>query len=699
MSAAGWLQLAALVLVVLVTTRVLGPYLARVLEGAPSRGDRVFLPVERLVYRVIGVDPSREQRWTVYALSLLAFSGISVVGLFLLQRFQGSLFLNPTDMVGVPPALAFNTAASFVTNTNWQNYGGESTMSHLTQMSGLAVQNFVSAAVGVAVAVALIRGFTRRRSDTIGNFWVDITRVTTRVLLPLSVVVALVLVSQGVVQNLDRLHRGDHRRGRAAVDPRRPDREPGGDQGARDERRRALQRQLGASVREPERLLEPRRDVGAPRDPLRPHVRLRPARPRPAPGLGALRRDVRALDRVRRDRDGLRDRRQPGGRGARHDRRRQLRGQGGPLRRARIGPLRGVDDGHVDRRRHRRARQLHAARRRRSSREHDARGGEPGRRRRRPLRDADLRAPRRLHRRADGRPHARVPRQEDPGDGDEARRPLSPDRPDAHPRLRLGLRRSRRSEVVDPEPRPARPLRGRLRVHLGGEQQRLGVRRPDREHRLVQHDARPGDARRPLPPHRARPRDRGGAGAQAARSRHGRDVPDRDAALRRPPRRRDPDHGRAHVLPRSRPRADPRGAGACSGQATALAPRPRDPAPRRRRELPEARPAAHGAQPGHVRRRARKRARHVPVAEEPLRLLVPGERLRRPRRRLALVHGALRELRGGRRRGSRQGAGRRAAEDARRHHRPSAARLGRARGRPERRSSGSATRSSSPPAR
>jgi K+-transporting ATPase ATPase A chain len=188
--------------VVIVTTRLLGPYLARVLEGGQAPGDRVFLPLERIVYRVVGVDPSREQPWTIYALSLLAFSAVSVLGLFCLQRLQGALFLNPTDVGAVPPALAFNTAASFVTNTNWQNYGGESTMSHLTQMSGLAVQNFVSAAVGIAVAVALIRGLTRRRSETIGNFWVDLTRITTRVLLPGAFVIALALASQGVVQNL-----------------------------------------------------------------------------------------------------------------------------------------------------------------------------------------------------------------------------------------------------------------------------------------------------------------------------------------------------------------------------------------------------------------------------------------------------------------------------------------------------------------
>jgi potassium-transporting ATPase potassium-binding subunit len=202
MSGANWLQLLALVAAIFVVTRLLGPYLARVLDGGPAPGDRFFLPVERLIYRAAGVDPEREQPWTSYALSLLAFSAVSVIGLYLLQRVQGSLPLNPTGVAAVPPALAFNTAASFVTNTNWQNYGGESTMSHLTQMAGLTVQNFVSAAVGIAVAVALVRGFVRRRSETIGNFWADLTRTTTRILLPLSIVLAILLASQGVVQSL-----------------------------------------------------------------------------------------------------------------------------------------------------------------------------------------------------------------------------------------------------------------------------------------------------------------------------------------------------------------------------------------------------------------------------------------------------------------------------------------------------------------
>ncbi len=203
MEASGWLQLAALGIALLVGARFLGAYIARVFSGEPLREDRVFGPVERVFYRVTGVTPESEQRWTAYALSVLAFSAVSILGLYLLQRVQGALFLNPTDVTGVPPALAFNTAVSFVTNTNWQNYAGESTMSHLTQMSGLAVQNFVSAAVGIAVAIALVRGVTRRRSETIGNFWVDLTRAVTRILLPLSIVLALVLVARGAIQSFD----------------------------------------------------------------------------------------------------------------------------------------------------------------------------------------------------------------------------------------------------------------------------------------------------------------------------------------------------------------------------------------------------------------------------------------------------------------------------------------------------------------
>jgi K+-transporting ATPase ATPase A chain len=203
MEVSGVVLLLAMVAAIFVSTPLLGRYMAKVFGGGEAPGDRVFAPVERLIYRTLRVDEKREQRWTGYAMSLLAFSVVGVVFLYAIQRVQEHLPLNPTDAGGVPPALAWNTAVSFVTNTNWQNYSGESTMSHFTQMAGLTVQNFVSAAVGIAVAVALIRGLTRKGSATIGNFWVDLTRAVTRVLLPLSFVLALVLVSQGVIQNFN----------------------------------------------------------------------------------------------------------------------------------------------------------------------------------------------------------------------------------------------------------------------------------------------------------------------------------------------------------------------------------------------------------------------------------------------------------------------------------------------------------------
>lgn len=202
MSAATWGQFVAMIAVVLVTAPLLGAYMAAVYSGEKAPGDRVFLPIERVFYRLCRVDPSSEQRWTIYAFSLLAFSVVSFVLLYLLQRLQGVLPFNPTQMPAVPANVSFNAAVSFMTNTNWQAYAGEATMSHLTQMSGLAVQNFVSAAAGMAVMAALIRGLARRQATTVGNFWVDLTRTTTRILLPLSFVVAIMLVSQGVIQNL-----------------------------------------------------------------------------------------------------------------------------------------------------------------------------------------------------------------------------------------------------------------------------------------------------------------------------------------------------------------------------------------------------------------------------------------------------------------------------------------------------------------
>ena len=190
-------------LVVLVLLAIpLGKYMAKVLQGEQTFMDRVMGPLEKLIYKVCGIDSAKEMGWKEYAAALMAFNILGVITLFLLQMTQGLLPFNPQKFGALRWDLALNTAVSFVTNTNWQAYSGESTMSYFTQMTGMTVHNFVSAATGIAVAVALIRGFTRRQAKSIGNFWVDLTRVTLKILLPLAIVGALLLVSQGVIQNL-----------------------------------------------------------------------------------------------------------------------------------------------------------------------------------------------------------------------------------------------------------------------------------------------------------------------------------------------------------------------------------------------------------------------------------------------------------------------------------------------------------------
>jgi potassium-transporting ATPase potassium-binding subunit len=202
MTANGWLQILLFLGVILLVTKPLGVFMARVFSGEKTFLDPVLRPVERLVYRLTGVDQHEEMRWTEYTTAMLLFSGVSMALLYLIERVQFWLPFNPQKLANVPPALAFNTAASFTTNTNWQNYGGESTMSYFTQMAGLAYHNFVSAAVGMVLAIVVIRGIARRETDKIGNFWVDMTRCLLWVLLPLCLIGSLVLVSQGVIQNL-----------------------------------------------------------------------------------------------------------------------------------------------------------------------------------------------------------------------------------------------------------------------------------------------------------------------------------------------------------------------------------------------------------------------------------------------------------------------------------------------------------------
>jgi K+-transporting ATPase ATPase A chain len=198
----GVLQIAITLLLVFAAAVPLGGYVLRVIEGERVALSRASAPVERLFYRLSGVDPAREQSWFVYTMSMLAFSLVGFLSLYALQRLQNVLPLNPRGFDAVAPDLAFNTSLSFITNTNWQNYSGETTMSHLTQMLGLTVHNFLSAATGLAMAFALTRGFSRATSPTVGNFWVDMTRATLYILLPLAVVVALALVALGAPQTL-----------------------------------------------------------------------------------------------------------------------------------------------------------------------------------------------------------------------------------------------------------------------------------------------------------------------------------------------------------------------------------------------------------------------------------------------------------------------------------------------------------------
>jgi potassium-transporting ATPase potassium-binding subunit len=200
MTASGIFQLTLYLVVLLALVKPLGAYMARVYQRQPFALERALGWLERLIYRLAGVRPTEEMGWKAYTVAMLVFNLAGFLALYLLQRLQGGLPLNPQGLGAVSPDSSFNTAVSFATNTNWQGYGGETTLSYLTQMLGLTVQNFVSAAAGMATLIALIRGFARRSAQTIGNFWVDLTRTTLYILLPLSVILALTLVSQGVVQ-------------------------------------------------------------------------------------------------------------------------------------------------------------------------------------------------------------------------------------------------------------------------------------------------------------------------------------------------------------------------------------------------------------------------------------------------------------------------------------------------------------------
>jgi K+-transporting ATPase ATPase A chain len=202
MTANGWLQIGIYLVVLLAITKPMGVFMTRVFAGERTFLDPLLRPIESLLYRITGVDDKREMDWKEYTIAMLLYSCVSMLVLYLIERVQQWLPWNPQHMPKVATDLAFNTAASFTTNTNWQNYAGESTMSYFTQMAGLAYHNFASAAVGIVIAIAVVRGIARRESKTIGNFWVDMTRCFLWVLAPASVLIALIFVSQGMIQNL-----------------------------------------------------------------------------------------------------------------------------------------------------------------------------------------------------------------------------------------------------------------------------------------------------------------------------------------------------------------------------------------------------------------------------------------------------------------------------------------------------------------
>ena len=209
MSFYDWLQIVLYLVILIALAKPLGSFMARVFNGERNILSPVMAPVERFTYRMLGAKSDEEMNWKQYAVAVLLFALLGVVTLFLIELLQGVLPFNPQHLPGVSPALAFNTSISFNTNTNWQNYGGETTMTYFTQMVGLTVHNFLSAAAGIAVLMAVIRGFTRHTAQTIGNFWVDMTRSVLYVLIPLALVLAIVLMSQGVVQTLSKYKTAD----------------------------------------------------------------------------------------------------------------------------------------------------------------------------------------------------------------------------------------------------------------------------------------------------------------------------------------------------------------------------------------------------------------------------------------------------------------------------------------------------------
>ena len=294
MTTNGWLQILCFSACVLLVTKPLGVYLTHVYDGSI----RFLAPLERILYRLSGVDPDEDQHWTRYAASLLLFSAVTMLLTYMVLRLQHLMPLNPQAFPAVTDRQAFETSASFTSNTNWQSYSGESMMSYFSQMTQLAFHNFVSAAVGMAVAVGLIRGLARRGDEArgrIGNFWTDLVRGTLYVLVPVSLVLALVLVHQGVIQNFKSYLTVTTLEGAKQNSRDGPCSEPRGHQTAWHQRRRILQRQLGAPIRESHAVVQFLGDVAHLHYPLSAHLHARPDGSKSTSWLGGVGRHVRSL--------------------------------------------------------------------------------------------------------------------------------------------------------------------------------------------------------------------------------------------------------------------------------------------------------------------------------------------------------------------------------------------------------------------
>ena len=421
-------QIILYVVVLVALTPLLGGYMARVYLGSSGLVRRLG-GGERLFLRVVGDSGAKEQDWKSYSKTVLVFSAVFFGILYGLLRLQGHLFLNPDGLSAVSPTVAFNTAVSFVTNTNWQYYGGEYTMSYLSQMAGLAVQNFVSAAVGMAVLAAVCRGFAGRSTKNLGNFWQDVYRSIVYILLPLSIALALVLVGNGIVQTFSGAETVTTLEGAQQTIARGP------------AASQIAIKQLGTNgggfynsnsavpFENSERAHQLPRGALHPADPGGVHLHVRQDGRLGQAGLGDLHRDARDVRDRRRDRapDGAarlpgasRRRRQPHGR--RRTERRELRGQGGPVRDRQHRALGRRDDRCLERLGERRPRFADGGRRRRPARQHVRRGGHLRRRRLGHVRDAAVRPARRLRLRSHGRADARIPRKEDRVAGGEDRR-------------------------------------------------------------------------------------------------------------------------------------------------------------------------------------------------------------------------------------------------------------------------------------